>query len=172
MSSRCSRRKCQPSGPKWGEVLPLQPDNKDLIQLALLHQWAACKLAVTEWATDTAEYTLSHLETYARRRRVTPTLRFTHTHTHTHTPLMHTVTSCRLTHIPAPYYKLNSFSSILPSPPLPPPTPVTCPLRYCPFSPHHFTRLAQRSSVLAENCHSKSLFSVRHASAPSWVLFL
>lgn len=41
MSSRCSRRKCQPSGPKWGEVLPLQPDNKDLIQLALLHQRAA-----------------------------------------------------------------------------------------------------------------------------------
>lgn len=84
MSSRCSRRKCQPSGPKWGEVLPLQPDNKDLIQLALLHQRAACKLAVMEGAADAAEYTLSHLEAYSRRRRVTPTLADTHTHTRNH----------------------------------------------------------------------------------------
>lgn len=55
MSSRCSRRKCQPSGQRWGEVLPLQPDNKDLIQLALLHRWAACSLAVAEPAIGTAD---------------------------------------------------------------------------------------------------------------------
>lgn len=63
MSSRCSRRKCQPSGPRWGEVLPLQPDNKDLIQLALLHRRAACRLAVTERATGAAEHTPSHPDT-------------------------------------------------------------------------------------------------------------
>lgn len=63
MSSRCSRRKCQPSGPRWGEVLPLQPHNKDLIQLALLHRRAARKLAVMKRATDTAERIHSHRDT-------------------------------------------------------------------------------------------------------------
>lgn len=77
MSSRCSRRKCQPSGPRWGELLPLQPDNKDLIQLALLHWWAACSmLAVMEQAVDTAELTLSriHSETTSFALRSAPSI--------------------------------------------------------------------------------------------------
>lgn len=120
MSSRCSRRKCQPSGPKWGEVLPLQPDNKDLIQLALLHQWAACRLAVMEWAIDTAEYTLSYLETHSRRPdphrpstslcSLSPMLSLTHLNTHLH---IHTQK-----HIPLNHWAVQTLYSAYTSPTL------------------------------------------------------
>lgn len=85
MSSRCSRRKCQPSGPRWGELLPLQPDNKDLIQLALLHWWAACSmLAVMEQAVDTAELTLSRTlsETTSFALRSAPSILLTLSYSH------------------------------------------------------------------------------------------